>query len=233
MNNKFQDNKSKFVLKIRNNKIILLLNLIIISLIKFIVTDEPNNNYPNTKNIIYMKVINIQNRKIINAYFPDIIYLNDIPTEIDDYGYIKSKGREENNVTLIWNDTLESCENLFKDLDNIIEIDLSKFDTSKVASMQSMFQGCENLKYINFHNINTSSVTNMSAMFGYCDSLLSIDLSNFDTSKVTDMSYMFQSCSSLTSLDILNLNMSNGLDITGIFSGCKSLKSLDLKNFDV
>ena len=74
---------------------------------------------------------------------------------------------------------------------NILEIDLSNFDTSQVTDMSSMFQGMSNLTTLDLSNFNTSKVTNMSQMFLGIFKLTTLDLSNFNTSKVTDMYGMF------------------------------------------
>ena len=68
---------------------------------------------------------------------------------------------EMTNVTLIFNETLNSSEIMFSGLVNLIEIDLSFFDFSSIVSMENMFRNCCNLEKINFGKINTSSVINM------------------------------------------------------------------------
>ena len=70
-----------------------------------------------------------------------------------------------NNITIIFDDDINSCENMFKDLLNIKEVDLSNFDASKVTSMLSMFNGCNYLEKITFGNINTYSLQNMEYFF--------------------------------------------------------------------
>ena len=89
---------------------------------------------------------------------------------------------EINNVTLIFNETMNSTEIMFSGLDNLLEIDLSLFDFSNIISMENMFRNCCNLEKINFGNINTSSVVNMRRVFYNCTNLISLDVSNFDTS---------------------------------------------------
>ena len=64
---------------------------------------------------------------------------------------------------------------MFTDLNNIIEIDLSQFDFSRVTTMENMFKGCTSLKNIIFGNINTSKVENMFFTFCNCIELTSID----------------------------------------------------------
>ena len=89
---------------------------------------------------------------------------------------------------------------LFGGLDNLIDLDLSGFNTSKVIYMSYMFYGC-------------SSLTNL-------------DLSGFDTSNVTEMSYMFRGCSSLTNLDLSSFDTSNAEYYNNIFDDCKQLRRL-------
>ena len=99
-----------------------------------------------------------------------------------------------NNILLKFNQKITSCEYMFSDLNNILEIDLSKFDFSKVTNMKSMFSNCLNLEQINFGNIDTSLVENMEKMFFYCTKLTSVDLSSFDISKTKTMESMFKDC---------------------------------------
>ena len=137
-----------------------------------------------------------------------------------------------NNVILKFNEQLNSCFTMFSYLENIVEIDLSLFDTSEVTIMASMFNNCNNLEKITFGNINTSSVVNMYELFSECNKLSSLDLSNFDTSKVTDMGLMFYSFSNLKYLDLSNFDTSNVNDMGLMFYSCTNLKYLDLSNFD-
>ena len=51
-----------------------------------------------------------------------------------------------------WNNALTDCIRMFYGLLNIIEIDLSNFDLSKVTKMNMMFRNCDNLEYIKFNN---------------------------------------------------------------------------------
>ena len=138
---------------------------------------------------------------------------------------------EKNNITLLFSRQIESCEHMFDSLTNIIEIDLSRFDASKVTSMYYMFFHCSNLEKINFGNINTSSLENMRSMFNSCTKLTSIDMSNFNTSKVTTMRCLFYQCKNLKYLDLSNFDTSKVIDIQFIFKDCKSLIFLNLYSF--
>ena len=114
---------------------------------------------------------------------------------------------------------------------NIRDIDLSNFDTSKVTNMSSMFWNMHSLTSLNISNFDTSKVTNMSSMF-YNMNLTSLDLSSFDTSKVMNMRAMFLSMWSLTSLNISNFDTSKVTNMSRMFAFMRNLTTLDLSNFD-
>ena len=115
--------------------------------------------------------------------------------------------------------------------DNIRDIDLSNFDTSRVTDMNYMFWSMHSLTSLNLSNFNTSKVTNMSSMFYNMRNLTSLDLSNFDTSNVTNMKAMFHNSWSLTSLNLSNFDTSKVKYMESMFDNT-GLTSLNLSNFD-
>ena len=115
---------------------------------------------------------------------------------------------------------------------NVLEIDLSNFDTSKVTNMSNMFLGMSNLTSLNLSNFDTSQVTNMSSMFGFMSNLTSLNLSNFDTSQVTNMAGMFFNILLLTTLDFSSFNTSKVTNMSNMFNNMPSLTTLDLSSFD-
>ena len=69
------------------------------------------------------------------------------PFEVIVNGYINSSCKktcyfteEINNITIKFSNQINSCQQMFLELKNISEIDLSKFDASQVTSMNKMFQ---------------------------------------------------------------------------------------------
>ena len=139
---------------------------------------------------------------------------------------------EKNNITLRFDQLTESCANMFFNISNIKQIDLSEFDSSKVRNMSYMFYNCSNLEKIIFGNINTSLVKDMHYLFYSCSKLTSIDLSNFDTSSVTNMEGMFIACHSLQSINLSTFNTSSVETMRSLFGGCSNIMSLDLSYFD-
>ena len=115
---------------------------------------------------------------------------------------------------------------------DVLEMDLSNFDTSKVTNMSSMFLGMTRLTTLNLSNFNTSQVTNMAGMFGFMASLTSLNLINFDTSQVTNMAAMFSNIVLLTTLDLSNFNTSKVTNMSNMFNNMASLTTLDLSSFD-
>ena len=99
---------------------------------------------------------------------------------------------------------MEFCSPLVIDNSyNVIELDLSKYDTSKVTNMREMFMGCKKLKRLDISNFNTTAVTSMNrtgGMFQECDSLVELDLSSFDTSSITSTQNMFKGCDNLKTI---------------------------------
>ena len=87
----------------------------------------------------------------------------------------------------------DSSRMFFLKWDNkdLLEIDVSNFDTSKVTDMSRMFYDLRNITSLNLSNFDTSKVTDMNRMFSGMSNLITLDLSNFDTSKVTTMGSMF------------------------------------------
>ena len=103
----------------------------------------------------------------------------------------------ENNITMIWDNSLQDCTKMFYNLKTITKIDLSKFDSSNVQSFSSMFYGCSKLAEINFSNLDTTKVKTMDFMFYECDSLISLDLSMFNTPNLENAAYMIYDCDNL------------------------------------
>ena len=120
----------------------------------------------------------------------------------------------------------------FDGLENILEIDLSNFDTSKVTNMSFIFSDMSHLTTLDLSNFDTSKVTNMERMFNNMTNLTTLNLSNFDTSQVTNMSNMFYNMSSLTTLDLSNFDTSKVTNMERMFNNMTNLTTLNLSNFD-
>ena len=159
---------------------------------------------------------------------PDEIYINDRKqNEITDkYNF----QYPFNVIRLVWFNTINRCNCLFKDCINIIEIDFSKFDFSSGLYGNQMFYNCSTLTSINFHSSGNIRIYNLVEMFSYCGSLSSIDLSKFDISSITDTKGLFRSCHSLISLDLSNFSNGNLRNGDYTFFDCINLIYVNFRN---
>ena len=170
------------------------------------------------------------------AYYyaePEKVYLNEDAHSMFNLGY---DGREVNILSLDLSnfDTsrVTDMSSMFSNMFNLTSLNLSNFDTSRVTDMNSMFRNMFNLTSLNLSNFNTSKVTNMDSMFDGMHNLANLNLSNFDTSKVTNMYGMFDGMHNLANLNLSNFDTSKVTNMGSMFLNIKSLTSLNLSNFD-
>ena len=210
---------------------ILLIQVNILTKEKHIYTLIKFNHYSE----ITLKIQGSGNQYVLYQSFtplPDEVLINGTKTNFINNKPLIKLISNLNAISLKWDKNIENCDSMFMYRNNIIEIDLSKFDTSSVTTMKYLFLGCSLLESINFSNFNTSNVTECCSMFNGCSSLKSLDLSSFNTSKISNMGHMFNDCSSLTFLNLSNFDCKNVKYMDNMFKGCSSLVSLDLSNFD-
>ena len=239
-NNNILLNTIKINILIKNNKKLIIsmkywiiIYFIFMVLINPIITEKIINKNRKLQigRTINLKVTGGLSIKIVNSKFnPNRIYINGVKSSISK-GTVNIENAGINNVTLEYDQKKTNLDRFFQTIENVIEIDLSNFDTTGVTSMKYMFLSCINLRYINFNNVDTSYVSNMTSMFEDCRSLTSLNLSNFDVSNVIYMNSMFKGCNALTSLDLTSFRPKLR-KIQEMFSGCKSLTNLIIPNID-
>ena len=104
---------------------------------------------------------------------------------------------------------------------------IETLNTSKVTNMQYMFLGCNELVKLDLHKWDVSNVTNMSEMFCSCKNLQELDLTGFDVSNVENMFCMFFECQNLTTIYCEKNWKDMATKLTesrGMFSSCEALK---------
>ena len=121
---------------------------------------------------------------------------------------------------------------MFYNISNPATLNLSHFDTSQVRSMRSMFSAMFNLTTLNLSHFDTSKVTDMAGMFYSVSTLRTLNLSNFDTSQVTDMNHMFYNMSNLTTLNLSSFDTSKVTNMGYMFAGVSNITTLNLTSFD-
>ena len=123
------------------------------------------------------------NQTILNSHTISNYPLKNEPTEIIINGVIQNYTgyiainltKIENNINIGWDYEIETCDSMFSNLHNIIKVDLSKFNNSKINNTENMFNNCTSLLSVNLTNFN-NALLYMNNMFSNCKSLISIDL---------------------------------------------------------
>ena len=235
------------------------------NLLTFIITQKIKYRNLQSINEIVIKISGGDSQRVLSSSFsgtsPNRILVEGV-NKIFDFSYtISDLENGENFVTLQWDSESEPKKYLylFKDLNNLIEVDFSNFvflTTSslnyafqncknlikvtfnkelikdKTFSFTSAFQGCSSLEFIDLSIFSISKISAFGSAFRDCTSLASINLRNIDTSLVYSLNYMFYNCMSLTSLDLSDFNSSSVTTMANMFEKCSKLESLNLSNFD-
>lgn len=166
----------------------------------------------------------------IDTYAKSVMALGDVSflTAID----IVNKSDAKNvDLTMISPKNETSLSYLFRGNTNLININVSNWDTSKITSLAFTFANMENLESVDFAEWDVSNVTTFFALFDTCPNLKTIDVSKWNTSSAINMGWMFNR-NNLKSLDVSNFNTSKVANMFAMFSGCRSLTRLDVSNFD-
>ena len=121
---------------------------------------------------------------------------------------------------------------MFSSASGLTNLDIGKWDTSKVTSMVAMFEEARGLTNLDIGKWDTSKVTSMIAMFSEASGLTNLDIGKWDTSQVTNMRWMFKGASSLTNLEIGKWNTSQVTNMGEMFDEASGLTNLDIGNWD-
>ena len=231
-----------YQISLSRNKLLLYITLLLFVSVSFYFCQFSKRNLLFNFSKITLKTNGIGNIKILsNEFFenykPCSVYINDSPQDINNEYFFNYS--QSIIIIISWNVSIISTKNMFLDCHNIIEIDLSNFDSSQIIDMEGMFYLCNNLISLNITNFNTSQVKYMHYLFHGCSSLISLNLSNFDTSKVNRMEGMFSSCSKLTLLDLSNFKITretlynNFAFFFSMFIGCNDLEYINFKKLNL
>ena len=247
-------NKKFHKLKIKSSKIAFNLLFLILSSI--------------TINQVLSKTV--RNRKLIsNALKATVKYKGNENQRLYNCGYCDNhavtgynrrtpKGTENYNginlniAELSWNSLSETIY-LFCGCSNIVEIDLSQFNTFGIRLMIGMFKDCTSLVkvtgfvcygeslgqlFINCISLVSlelplfggSNAVHIDNMFNGCKSLVYLNLGNFKGQNVQGMGDMFKGCESLVSLDLSGFTLNHIISMNNVFESCKNLQYINLLN---
>lgn len=113
---------------------------------------------------------------------------------------------------------------MFEKCSSLRSLDLSSFNTRKVAYMQNMFQGCTNLESIDLSSFDTENMKSMTGMFFSCTKLETLDLSSFATPKMVSMVDAFSNCKILKTIYVTSAFTTDKVTLDfSIFDGCVNL----------
>ena len=142
---------------------------------------------------------------------------------------------------------------------NLLELDLSMWDTSKLTNITGFITSDANLINLNLSNWDLSNVTSYSIWFYGASNLDIVDMSNVifpensgyllgggpgftakklilknvDTSKVTNMNSMFSNETNIQELDLSSFDTSHVTDMSNLFQSTTNLQKLNLSNWDL
>ncbi len=173
----------------------------------------------------------------------NITYTQDLSSALDNKTLISSSSSEE--PVYAWYDSTTQtvtigCRNrkvylnsnsprLFYALSDLINIDLSHFDTSDCTNLHGLFGMSTKIASLDVSNFNTSKVYDFRAMFQALNKITSLDISNFNFSSATDLSYLFQGCTNLSYVDTLVINSKNVYNLELMFEKT-AFTEIDLRN---
>ena len=111
-------------------------------------------------------------------------------------------------------------------------LDIRNFDTSNVENMEWMFDDLKNINDLDLSGWNVKKVNNIQDIFSRLDKIQSLNLSGWQMDSVTSMYNMFGGLANLTSLNLTGFTTKNVTNMGYMFNGVSKLADLDLSSFD-
>lgn len=81
-------------------------------------------------------------------------------------------------------------------------VDLTMISPKNETSLKELFYKSTNLMNVNASNWDTSKVTSLRSMFGYCVSLETVEFADWDVCNVTSFFALFDACMNLKTIDV-------------------------------
>lgn len=129
-------------------------------------------------------------------------------------------------------DNVTDFSDMFCSCNDLIDLNVDGFDTSKAKDFHGMFQGCIKLTQLNVKHFNVDNVLHMSCLFSRCLRLKVINLESWDFSQVRDANEMFAYCEKLEKI-IANFNFKMIKEMAFMFCYCTKLSKVDLSHSDL
>ena len=114
---------------------------------------------------------------------PDEVWINEVKQDNVKTRYDLVK--EENNIKLVWYNSVSKAQCMFRSCNDITEIDFSNFDSSQVNNIVWMLEGTTSLITLNLANFSTEKITYYpNDMFSGCHNLKYINLKIINESDI-------------------------------------------------
>ncbi|MBE6158408.1 MAG: BspA family leucine-rich repeat surface protein [Firmicutes bacterium] len=129
----------------------------------------------------------------------------------------------------------ENAAFTFSGLQELIDLDLTKFDSSRAFDLSYLFSEDYKIKSIDLSLFDTTNAVDTSRMFYEAKSLQSLDISSFDTRNVSNMRQMFKGLRTAKTLNLGdNFYTSKVTNMYQLFQTLRGIETLDLgSHFDV
>ena len=203
---------------------IILLIIFLLALIAFIIKIYTNKEQNPQEFYIIASYLN-KNGPFINEDFNRTYNINYI------IGNESSEIMDRKKVKLIINSSLTNLTNMFRGIDNLININLSNINSFFINDFSHSFENCSNLKEIDLTYFNTHNIKSMNSLFKGCSNLENITgLEIMDTFSVNNIEEMFDNCTSLAIVNLSSFNLDKIKNKNRIFNNNLSLKYVILSN---
>ena len=174
--------------------------IIIIAIIVIILLGSSDNNKENQKDEKASKDksyitcnfdisenlnISILNEEFIKPKFFDIL-VNDKPIEFSRYYKFETSGQKEIKY-IFYGDFSMDC--MFKDISELISVNMTTEKSVAISSMKSAFESCTNLENFDIHGFNLNNLVSINKIF-YGTKISNIDMKEFNIEKTEDLSYL-------------------------------------------
>ncbi len=119
--------------------------------------------------------------------------------------------------------------NMFKDVDSLIEVNMTTENDVKILNIENCFENCINLNSVYIKGFNFNQIKSFHKLF-YKSGLISYNIQG-DISTIEDISYMLAG----TKTEYVNLNnllKDNILNASHLFDNCKILNNIELSNIN-
>lgn len=155
--------------------------------------------------------------------------------EIQFHKQYKFQQKGLHQMKLLKNDNyhLDDLSNMFKNCEDIVEIDGTNWHMENVERINRMFYGCRKLKKLNISNWDTHNIHEMESVFEECRCLEHLNINFWNVENVRTMNNLFYQCFELKEMLLPNWVTPNLEEMRYLFCECKSLKSVDVSNFKV